>query len=304
MTCTTCGTQLAAGVTLCSTCGSPQRAPARASADPLTPAPPGADAWAGTSSGTSPVAPPARGPLGKAGVLGISLVAVLGLGATAYNQHHESSDKSSTYLETPPATYTPAPAYTYTPAPVAAQDLSAELGAGTWSATSHQDGGYTYSSALDIGTVHPAAAGLGVGNAISGVCTFDTQTDALVPYRLTATNLTSGFSSKVAAHLSLQGVTAEATYGDSGATCQESEFGVKALNPLTANQSTTLYGFFVIPRYYTPDHPQGDPAVLDEVHVGFTSTSNDVGTITVDRVDGPGVQSGYGSFTFSLSPAG
>lgn len=297
MTCVFCGTSLAEGSAFCAQCGRAQ-----------APSPQVGDAPA-------PVVVrrglPSHGPLGRTSVLGVSLVAAVALAATAYGQHDDRggaqlaedgySDDSSTYSP-PPDTYSPPPE-TYSPPPVSV-DVSSDLGAATWTAAYSQTGGYTFRAELSIGSVRHAETGLVLGDATSGACDFDSQTDALVPYQVRVTNTTSNFTAKAAAHLTISGASAEATYSDQGATCQQDDFGVQSTQPLSDGASSVLRGFFVVPRYYTPDAPSGDPAVLREAQIRFTATTNDAGALSLDTVTGPGVEQDYGTYSFTLAPAG
>jgi hypothetical protein len=142
--------------------------------------------------------------------------------------------------------------------------------------------GYTAQVELDRGDLVHATSTLTNGNDLLGSgCQVDDQADAVVPFKLTVTNTTKGFSSNpaVAFYVSTgyplwsaadletedvlgtmpQCVNLSATWN--GVPDQEPD---PTLGP---GESEVTYGFMVAHHYYSPASPGGEPSQLAPVLV-------------------------------------
>lgn len=142
----------------------------------------------------------------------------------------------------------------------------------------------------------------------------DSQTDAVIPAVVTVTNTTSGFP--IAAGLDVgSGISAstpiqfEAHYGNAGEQCSRSG-SINDSVDLEPGQTAALDGYFVVPNFFTPAKPNGDPALLGGTNLqvsSWTETSSDGKQFnwSTQAASGPGVQynSGYSAYCFSLSGA-
>ena len=137
-----------------------------------------------------------------------------------------------------------------------------------------------------------------IGWSAPTACQVDQQRDALIPGRVMLTNTTSGFSADVALQLNQVGsppgadsLQAEEQY-TSGAQCGASggaTFFVSSNGQLSPGQSETLNFLVIVPGYYSPTNPQGDPALLNQyaLDTELASTAIDYNDVTVV---GPGVK--------------
>ena len=135
-------------------------------------------------------------------------------------------------------------------------------------------GGYTARVELDRGALMHAGH-LKIGTATLGAgCAVDPQADAVVPFHFTITN-TTGFSSsptigirvfdggniennrvRISADVSIDGATQCLGLG-SGLT----DIPNDGASPLPGNGTLVMDGFFIASNYYTPDMPNGSPAL-------------------------------------------
>jgi len=158
-------------------------------------------------------------------------------------------------------------------------------------------GGYTYQATLTFQPPQHAS-----GSAISQ-CTYNPTTDAELVGTLTVTNETN-FSGEPGVSIEPNGsADVTSTNADS---CDNSGtgygFNETATSPLSQGQSFTNTIYVIIPNFYTPDHPNGDPASVRNQTIGIfyydqdTQTTANGGSIT-----GPG--EGPGTDGISLAGA-
>lgn len=175
-----------------------------------------------------------------------------------------------------------------------------------WSATALAPGGYSENVELETGAPEHFTDGMMNGRATAGAtCSINSETDAVVPAKLTVTNTSPGnFSSYPAIAVGFgsdwSGAAAEVAYSD-GPQCQTSEFNVEWTESVSSGNSVGIDLYFVISNYYTPDHPDGDPQVLADAQVNLTSASDSTDdlTYTPQTPKGPGVDPDSGYFSIA-----
>lgn len=149
-------------------------------------------------------------------------------------------------------------------------------------------------------------------------CDANPETDAVVPFRLTVTNTTSGFSTKSGMYFK----TDQPTYGSSfnveagfdfatpeckPASSQTDWYGMEALSELAPRDSVSATGEFVIHKYYTPAMPQGDASGLRSVLITFYPIAGPPGgyqPTTATNAINPRGNPGYWSFPLDPSSDG
>lgn len=213
------------------------------------------------------------------------------MGASAY-------DSSPTY-DSYDSYSTPTPTPTPTPSGI---DASTFTATNTWNWTSTQDGGYTETVTFEVGApLKLSTSPYYYNNYDTGAvtleagdyCSVDSVRDAVVPYRLTVANSTTGFDAQVGANLTMT-LDVESLYSDGG-ECQSAgdAFGVQSVEALSPGEDIVNRGFIILSDYYTPAAPTGDPAVISEELVTVNSSTDDnsrVWALAKPGVSGPGVR--------------
>jgi hypothetical protein len=131
------------------------------------------------------------------------------------------------------------------------------------------DGGYTGAGTLQLGALRHASAGLQNGALTLGAaCQVDDETDAVIPFAMSVTNTSSGFSAAPGFSFSLSqssdaelAMSAEVNYSDGPqcTTLADDDVSFAASNPMAPQDSTTpAPGFLIISNYYSPTYPSGD----------------------------------------------
>lgn len=183
-----------------------------------------------------------------------------------------------------------------TPEELAAAEEAAALGAGdehvaeeaivnfdeTAVLSLKNEEGYTSKAEVERAPIERVRQGRINGDLSEGAgCEIDAETDAVEPIQLQVYNTTDGFSAYVGMALRAQtphseapNVTAEIGYTE-GPECIEMSGGTSQYNALegegeliafTSNdklppgQFISAQGFLILDGYYSPDHPNGDPA--------------------------------------------
>ncbi len=147
--------------------------------------------------------------------------------------------------------------------------------------------GYTATAIFRHGVLRAAAAALdNGGDSLGSACQVDDQTDAVEPFEVELTNTTAKFAATPAIQFTIDqpsaqntDVSAEAAYS-SGSQCTNlnqnyvNENGGEWISfapggPLQAGQSSTTYGFVILPGYFSPSSPNGDPALAQNLIIQF-----------------------------------
>jgi hypothetical protein len=177
---------------------------------------------------------------------------------------------------------------------------TASVGATTASFTVSFGNGYTASVTFALGALQHVTnvqlAGTVLESATDDACTFNFQTDAVVPFLATVTNTTSGFSfSSLMPGFSLLAIgnNEEADYlqgaysTTSGPECDTSaNLAGWQLDNLAPGQSAQLGGFIGINNYYSPADPQGDPGLINQVGLLF-GTPNGSASVSSGELECP-----------------
>jgi hypothetical protein len=211
-------------------------------------------------------------------------------------------------LTTPSGSSGNSGAFTTTPPTDSPNLVSAPAGGTvqTWTIQAKGPGGYTEQVQVLLGHAEHARDGKANGQDVAGqACSFNSETDALVPVVINASNTTASFSALIGINIGLNGYSDDSDNGvsfegayTSGTQCNSGEsFGVSSTTSDSPGAETTLDGFFVISNYYTPAAPDGDPSLLGATQLTIDSqqtieTSDDSlsKNYTVTSVTGPGVQ--------------
>jgi uncharacterized RDD family membrane protein YckC len=173
-------------------------------------------------------------------------------------------------------------------------------------------GGYTGTGTFELGAVQHASSGLQNGAITLGsACQVNNETDAVIPFMMSVTNTSAGFSASPDYSVSLVNaptenlsISAEVQYNE-GPQCinmsevSETKLGISAANPLAPNASSgPSPGFFIISNYYSPAAPSGDNSSLSSALLQFTGGGNNE-QYTVDSATGPSDSQSSG-FTLPL----
>jgi hypothetical protein len=158
-----------------------------------------------------------------------------------------------------------------------------------WTYTYTTDAGYVFGGTLEDGSVRHLKPGLTLDSLTAGsTCIVDPTTDAIIPARFTATNLTKDFPTKVSEGFGLDafaGIQVEVGYS-SGPMCVDGnnsrQVRVASTAAVTAGQPIQVSLFFILAGYYTPTHPTGDPSVLKKAKVY-------IGSLYELKATGPGL---------------
>jgi len=177
----------------------------------------------------------------------------------------------------------------------------------TWSFSATGSNNYTESGTIAIGQVERFQQGLTNGNATAGsACTIDAQTDAVAPVMLTLTNTTPNFSMTGQYSIGEPLTDQQPLEGEldftSGSQCFGSSTGSNSAGvtcTLGAGQTCTVFGFVILPNYYSPAFPSGDSSELASVALTVVAEpfSNGWQTCT-----GPGSELNTGCF-FNINGA-
>ena len=96
-----------------------------------------------------------------------------------------------------------------------------------------------------------------------------------------------------------QTIRAETYYSDGGLSCEDDRLNTQWGDGLDDGNSGGSDLFIIVPDYYTPDQPDGDPSVLDSITLELNDDTVEEGTSwDYSEVSGPGVGD-YGSFRLS-----
>ncbi len=170
-------------------------------------------------------------------------------------------------------------------------------------------GGYTGTGTFELGAVQHASSGLQNGAITLGsACQVNNETDAVIPFMMSVTNTSPGFSASPGYSVSLAqpaggnlSISAEVQYseGPQCITFSEGNLGFSATDPMAPNASTTPSpGFFIVSNYYSPANPNGDHSSLSSASLQFTGSGRNE-QYTVDSATGPGGSQSSG-FTLPL----
>jgi len=180
---------------------------------------------------------------------------------------------------------------TTTTAPSGRSTSTSLTSSGTF--TAHIPGGYTASGLVQIG---PPQSEADITTAIAGdllgsACALNSQTDAAIPWTLTFTNTTAGFSFTsggvqvdllrvgygpldVPLDLSYEfdvgGQIQCANQVNGGNGGQDTAGWSLALTP---QQRVILGGFIIVPNYFSPAQPHGDTSELSKAALGIQVAS-------------------------------
>ncbi len=172
-----------------------------------------------------------------------------------------------------------------------------------WSLTLTGENGYTASGQIMTGSVETFGSG-DVNGPItaSSYCDGNPQTDAVVPFELSLTNTTSGFSQMAGFDFisdtgidgnnwftSVDSLEFEFTASENiNAQCSDSTAGPAIACTLSPQQSCQIFGFVVFHDYYSPSMPNGDPSLLSSITFGVSAANYGFG---VSSFTGPGSES-------------
>lgn len=168
----------------------------------------------------------------------------------------------------------------------------------TWTFTASQDGGYKQTGTLTVGEALPVSRSAYFADIFgdaaliaSSACSMDADRDAVIPYRLKLANTTNGFDAQVAARMTST-APLETTYAD-GPTCAEDGLvGWTSAEILSPGDAAAQEGFIVLENYFTPNAPEGDPAVLGAVRMSLAPSDDAAGRSWLTDppgVSGPGI---------------
>jgi hypothetical protein len=231
------------------------------------------------ATGPHPIRPRlAVQPVGWLG-LGVLTVVLLGFGLSAGSTDSAASSFDN-YVS--PSTYSQ-PYPSADPTTSAVPTIAAGELDNTWTVQETAPGGYTEMVTLSVGAPHHLQPGLAQGRLIAGsACSIDPSTDAVIPAELAETNTTNGFAAYTGAAFSFgyqwNSPAVEVRFTD-GPECETNGYSDRSSDKLQPNMRSVSDMFFVLHDYYTPDQPDGDPAVLASATVTF-------GTVSVDPDDG------------------
>jgi hypothetical protein len=122
--------------------------------------------------------------------------------------------------------------------------------------------------------------GFASSTEIGAICTFNPQTDGLIPIVITMKNTTAGFTQTLNASTTLPigdadtinaavnyaaGPNCESMTNDAAIDTADWSVGCDDLAPDT---SCTTYGYIILSNYYTPSDPNGDPSVFAAAILG------------------------------------
>jgi hypothetical protein len=132
-------------------------------------------------------------------------------------------------------------------------------------------------------------------------CSANKTTDAIVPVTVDTTSTTANFKQVIGSRLQIsynadssdaylgmaRDLEYEATYSDSGATCGTATNGIlveasTSTDSVVSGTKSSTPIFIIIPNYYTPDHPDGDPRVLKSVSITVSGNGSDGTAWTAD----------------------
>jgi hypothetical protein len=145
------------------------------------------------------------------------------------------------------------------------------------------ESGYTAEATLRRGYLAQAAGQHNGALTLGTACQVNPQTDAIEPFELMVANTTTKFSASpgiemmaLAPHEASPDLRAEIDYSN-GPQCitftpeasaeTGGELAFSPNEPLAPEKSTSAQGFLIAPNYYSPAHPQGDPALMRETIV-------------------------------------
>jgi hypothetical protein len=170
-----------------------------------------------------------------------------------------------------------------------------------YSFTETENGGYQFTGTLSLGDPEKFETGISENGFVAGTaCTISPGVDAVIPGQLVVTNSTSDFNAYPSAGLSWadSSIQIEANFSD-GAQCESSQnFNVNATTSDAPGQGFTLNFFIVLPGFYSPDYPDGDPVSIaqDQLQLVPVNDTNTGNTINPQTLNGPGASTSGGFF--------
>lgn len=181
-------------------------------------------------------------------IVALAALMVAGCGGSSSPVNHAAaSDPEQATAETP-TTSTATQELPPMPAPVA-----------TWHFTWSVEGGYSYSGSLSLGSPEH------INETVISSCTANSATDIQVRGEVELTNDTKGFSSEPVINIeSSSPVGQGATEFGGNGTCSTGDVVYSSGQPLASGASDRYPVALVIPDYYLPEHPNGDPASLSK----------------------------------------
>ena len=205
--------------------------------------------------------------------LALGLVAVIfcAIGLSAHASQRTAASSTNDYLA--PPTFAPPSLPVVTSGPtVAAGSLD-----NTWTVQETAAGGYTEVVTLSVGAPQHLQPSLSQGQLVAGsACSIDSSADAVLPAQLIETNTTSGFATYTAVSFSFgsqwNSPAVEARFTE-GPDCETNGYNDHSVDKVQPQARTESDMFFILAGYYTPDHPDGDPSVLANATVQFSTAS-------------------------------
>ncbi len=234
-------------------------------------------------------------------LLGVATLSFLALAGCGSNSNGAATSSPST-LSNSQGTLAPLPMASTTTTTTKPNHSFHPVRSWTW--TAHNLNGYKYSSTLMAGNPVTAAnmpllpdfASL---TSVTQSCGFNATTDALVPVEVTLTNATPSFTTDVEDDFylpsdelddqSAERLSVVASYA-SGVLCRtlqpfnyyEPSMWSENCSQLAPQASCTGYGYVVLKNYFSPNHPSGDPAVLQGAQLYVQQGS------AIDSMEGSG----------------
>lgn len=242
--------------------------------------------------------------------LTVAISAAIGITAAVATHLPQNNPANAPYIVVGTGPVAPVqPAQEAPPAPSQAPETPANDLISTLSNRSHfvltRPGGYSFNVDVSIGQAQhlDASAVLTAGGSTlsaGSTCKVDRSTDAGVPFTITVTNTTSGFTASagyaVAVYQSsqLQGLEPEGEIGGGDASsCFTNGFGGAVLpttGQLSPGASTAWPGFVIIRNYFSPNKPQGDSTLWENTALSFGGgIDNQRNTFAVENASGPGL---------------
>ena len=179
----------------------------------------------------------------------------------------------------------------------ASQEASAIPLPNAWDIVVKGGGGYRFDVKLEIAD-KVVKVGTRHGNIAAGrACQLDPRKDVLIPFRVTLTNSTPGFSAAPASAFYMVGYEDAVEIGyTSTPKCQRktdegtfSLFAINSRSELATGKSIAIFGFLVAKNYYTPASPDGDRSVVRAIKLGVSTSAGTMeASYSTDSVTGPG----------------
>lgn len=226
-------------------------------------------------------------------IIGSVIAAVAGIvGMTAH------INNASPVAYTPPSTD-----YTEPTEPSSTEPPSTPAGSlsNVYNFTATQNGGYTFSGTLSIGSPQHLVTGLQEGNLTAGsACSINSENDAVIPAILEVQNTTSNFNAYAAITLAWSSSAISGIeVGFTGSPqCETGSLNVNSNSPAPDGSGFTADMFIVVPQYFTPNFPNGKESLLSGVTIQIEedSSTSEAFDVVPQTVSGPGSTSNGGLY--------